>query len=39
LTFHFAVDENQVEGSSMPYVRELMYAANDAEEDASTPDT
>jgi hypothetical protein len=39
LTFHCGVLENQAELSSMAYVKELIYAASDADDDASTPET
>jgi hypothetical protein len=38
-TFQAGPLENQVPLSATAYVSELMYAASDADEDASTPDT
>ena len=39
LTFQVGPFANQACGSSMEYVRELMYAASDADDDVSTPET
>lgn len=38
-TFHAVLLENHVELSSILYVSELIYAAKEAEDDASTPET
>ena len=38
-TFQVAPFVNHAWGPSMEYVRELMYAASDADDDASTPET
>jgi hypothetical protein len=38
-TFQAGPFVNHAWGSSMEYVRELMYAASDADDDASTPET
>lgn len=38
-TFHTGFLENHVELPSIAYVRELMYAAREADEEASTPET